>query len=351
MKFVLRWMIAGLCVPSLMSSSADAQDLQQQVVKLGREAAIEYVTPILSGWGNDLNSGIYYSGDLHDALGFDIGVRFAASRIKEADKTFTIGLPSQLIYSYKKNDKVYGLIYNANQFQGNVAGNPGKLSTSTAVGDKTGGVVTSTVDRTAVASDGSTDIVPAGTPIFQMPGGFDVGSLGVSLPMPQFDLGLPFGLELMLRYVPTVSTGDAGKFNASGFGLRYSIDQLIPLCPVDISVHFMTQKLNFKSKDENDIFSATGTAYGLEVSKKIFILTLYTGFQLESSVLTLADYQYAGNDPLLQGTIINGFDVHGDNKSRFTFGGRLLLMAVNIHAEYSIANTPVIAIGAGITIR
>jgi hypothetical protein len=135
-----------------------------------------------------------------------------------------------------------------------------------------------------------------------------------------------------------------------GFGLRYDIDQWLPLFPIDIAVHFMTQKMNFKSSTDNDIFTAKGTAYGFEVSKRLIILTLYGGFQLESSTLTLADFQ--GYSPELAQTVtIPGFEVKGSNKSRFTVGVRLLLLIINVHAEYSLAKNPVIAIGAGLSLR
>ena len=351
MKSYLRIAMAFICMLILAGSFARAQDLQQQLSKLGSNAAVGYATPLLSGIGNDLNSGIYYSADLHDILGFDLGVKFATSKITDADKSFTLDLPTQLAYTYTKNNIQYATIYTSNQFKGNVAGSPGKLTTATAVGDKKGGVVTSTTDNTAFSSNGSPDIVPAGTAIFEMPGGFDLGKLGVPLAMPQLDLGLPFGLEFMLRYIPTTSAGDAGKFNYMGFGLRYSIDQWIPLCPVDLAVHFMTQKLTFKSSSDQDIFTGKATAYGVEVSKKLFILTLYGGFQMESSTLTLADYIYAGADPTLQGVTINGFEVKGSDKSRFTVGARLLLLFINVHADYSFATNSVLTLGAGITLR
>jgi hypothetical protein len=350
MKYVVRYFLVIAFVVALVGSTATAQDLQQQLSRLGHEAAIGYVSPILSGWGNDLNSAIYYSADLHDVLGFDVGVKVAMSKFTDADKSFTLDLPTQLPYTYTKNNIQYATIFTSSQFKGNVVGSPGKLSTATAVGDKKGGVVTSTVANTAVSSTGAIDNVPAGTEIFEMPGGFDLGKLGVPLLMPQADLGLPFGLEVMLRYVPTIKTGDVGKFNYMGFGLRYSISQWLPLFPVDIAAHFMTQKMNFKSTTDQDIFTAKGTAYGLEVSKKLFILTLYTGFQLESSTLTLADFQ--GYDPALGQTVtIPGFEVKGSDKSRFTVGARLLLLIINVHVEYSVAKNPVIAAGVGITIR
>jgi len=350
MKSFMQFFLIATCVVVLVGNVATAQDLRQQLAKLGHYDAVGYVTPILNGWGNDLNSAIYYSADLHGVLGFDVGVKFSMSKFTDADKSFTLDLPSQLAYTYTKNNIQYTTIYTSDQFQGNVAGSPRKLTTATVIGDKNGSVVTSTVAHTALGSNGATDNIPEGTSIFEMPGGFDIGKLGVPMVMPQINLGLPLGLEVMLRYAPTISAGDAGKFNSMGFGLRYDIDRWLPVCPVDLAVHFMTQKMNFKSKDGNDIFSAKGIAYGAEVSKKLSILTLYGGLQLENSTLTLSDFQ--GYSPELgQQVTVPGFEVKGNDKSRFTVGARLLLFIVNVQAEYSMAKNPVLALGLGISFR
>ena len=365
MKSFFRFTITVICLLALVGSLATAQDLQQQLSTLGSKAAQGYITPILAGWGNDLNSAMYYSADLHDILGFDVGVKVAMSKLTDDDKTYKMdlpdrvklstipGLPSGVIPTGGYVILTKGVNYSSNQ-----------ITANTAVGPKdgvpiktTGGTATVYNASGTVVGTTPAGIIPIGQTILTIPGGFDISSLGVPLPMPQFDLGLPFGIEVMLRYVPTISGGDVGKFNYMGFGLRYSISQWLPLFPVDIAAHFMTQKMNFKSKDDKDIFSAKATAYGLEVSKKLFILTLYGGFQLESSSLTLADYQYKGNDPALinsttgQGVIIPGFEVKGTDKSRFTVGARLLLLIVNVHVEYSVAKNPVIAAGVGITLR
>ena len=357
MKSFFRFTIAIFCVITLAGSFVIAQDLQQQLSKLGTDAARGYITPILNGWGNDLNSGIYYSADLHDVLGFDVGVKVAMSKITDADKTYSLTLPASM-----KVTSIPGLPVGTIPAGGYILLTSGANYTSsvianTAVGAKDEVDVKTLGGRAHVYNAAGTDlgqtpvgVIPVGQTILPLPGGFDLGTLGVPLPMPQFDLGLPVGLEFMLRYIPTISSGDAGKFNYMGFGLRYSIDQWIPLCPVDIAVHFMTQKMNFKSTTDKDIFSATGNAYGVEVSKRFFILTLYGGLQLENSTLTLNDFQ--GYSPDLGQTVtIPGFEVKGSNKSRFTVGARLLLLFINVHAEYSIATTPVIAVGAGITIR
>ncbi len=325
-----------------------AQDLQEQVKKLGRDAAIGYVSPILSGWGNDLNSAIYYSADLHDVLGFDIGVKVALSRFKDEDKVYQLTLPpvigvkaSTLGYSVP-GDPVINFVAGVDYDQ--------VITANSAVGPKDNTPIRLKGNKTVSIPGYGTTTIPINRTLLELPGGFDIGNIGVPLLMPQLGVGLPLGFEVMLRYVPTVSAGDAGKFNYIGFGVRYDVDQWLPVSPVDIAVHFMTQKMNFKSKSDNDIFSANATAFGAEVSKKLFILTLYGGFQIESSKLTFADF--TGYDPITaQNIVYPGFEVEGSNKSRFTVGARLLLLLINVHVEYSIAKNPVLAAGVGISIR
>jgi hypothetical protein len=347
MKSLIRCFTALLFVCFLVGNMATAQDLQEQLSKLGHDAAVSYISPILSGWGNDLNSGIYYSADLHDVLGFDVGVKVASSHITDADKTFQI--PEITVRPSDLGFTGYSSAYRVKLTGANFT----SQTANTAVGAKDETPIT-TKASTATVYDASgnsvgTINVPAGRTILTLPGGFDPGALGVPLMMPQLNLGLPFGIELMARYVPTIKAGDYGKFNYMGFGVRYDIDQWIPLCPVDIAVHFMTQKLNFKSTNDEDIFNGKATAYGVEVSKKLFILTLYGGFQLENSTLTLNDF--TGYDPIQGNIRISGFEVKGADKSRFTVGARVLLLFLNVHAEYSFATTPVLAAGVGISIR
>jgi hypothetical protein len=328
MKSMVRYVFVVVCIVGLLSSFATAQDLQEQLSKLGHDAAVSYITPILAGWGADLNSGFYYSADLHDVLGFDVGLKLAMTRITDDDKTYTLDLPPTIIYQ--------GVTFTRGTHY------PAQIKAATAVGEE------KETEVKSLAAAGPGGIVPAGTTIFALPGGFNLPS--VPLIMPQLAIGLPFGLEVIGRFIPTVSAGDAGKFNYIGFGLRYDIDQWLPAFPVDIAVHFATQKLSFKSKDDKDIFTGKATAFGFEASKRFFILTLYGGFQLESASLSLNDF--TGYDPQTGLAVpISGFEVKEKNKSRFTLGVRVLLLFINVHADYSFAKTPVATLGAGISIR
>ncbi|HEY6952839.1 MAG TPA: DUF6588 family protein, partial [Bacteroidota bacterium] len=124
----------------------------------------------------------------------------------------------------------------------------------------------------------------------------------------------------------------------------------IPFCPVDLAVHFMTQKATLNNNAGDKVMSLSGTAFGAEVSKSLILFTLYGGFQIESSNLTVDPYNYT--DPSTSVTAkIDGFSLKGANKSRVLAGFRILLAVINIHADYSVAKYPVITAGVGITFR
>ena len=337
MKSVVRYFLVILCAVGLTSSLATAQDLSAELAKVGTANIRNYINPLFNGFSADMNSEFYHSEDLHGVLGFDVGLKVSLAQITNDQKTYDFVTPPQLSFAG-------GTLTAGTDYAAVVTGVP------TVVGDKNTKYYLRMKSSSAyynvykTANNGS-DI------LFQIPNGFDLPA--VPMPMPQAAIGLPFGLEVMIRFIPTVSATDAGKFNSMGFGLRYDIDRWIPMFPLDVAVHFMTQKMNFKSKDDNDIFNASGTAFGIEVSKKLLFLTVYGGLQLEKATFTLS--QINGKFTTPDGTIttftIPEMTFEGQNKSRATLGLRLLLAVVNLQAEYSFAKTPVAALGVGISFR
>jgi hypothetical protein len=323
------------CLALFSRPSVAQDDLAKQLSKVASQNAINYLSPVLSAWGADLNSGLYHSADLHDILGFDVGLKVGAVIVKNEDRVFDLVLPDQVGFTY--NGTKYTL--NAGvDYDKVISGAP------TALGDPNGKPVT--------VKSTSPFIPLRGQTIFTTPKGFDMKF--AALLMPQAAVGLPFGLEVIGRFVPNTTLPDnAGKVNFIGFGIRHSIDQYIPLCPIDISIHFMTQKLTISDMNDHRILGASAIAYGIEVSKSLALLTVYGGYQLEHSDWDIDLYN---PDPSLiqfSGTpvTIDGFHVDGKNTSRLHAGVRLLLAIINIHADYSFATQPVIAAGVGISLR
>ncbi len=322
---IIRTTILIIGISLAITSVGLAQnDLSGQLSKIIGANANNYLEPLASGLGAGLNSGIYHSADLHSVLGFDIGVKVGLAMIASEHKTLDFVLPNQI--KFGPNTFVAGtdydqIIHNSPTFAGGTKG----------------------VD--VVVKPGQ---FGAGTTIFTTPAGFDYSRL--PLFAPQAAIGLPFGIEVIGRFLPSTNIGDAGKVSFIGFGLRYDIDQFIPFCPVDIAAHFMTQKVTIDDKGGNKIMSLSGTAFGAEVSKSLIFLTLYTGVQFESSNLSVDPYNY--KDPLTSVPAqINGFSITGADKTRFLVGVRMLLAVINIHADYSLSKYPVLTAGVGITFR
>jgi hypothetical protein len=322
---------AGLLIAVTVSLHAQ-DDLSKQLSKVAGTNAVNYLAPLFSAWGADFNSGFYHSADLHEVLGFDVGLKAGAVLMKDQDKVFDFVLPDHITYG--------GVTLQAGVDYDNVI--PGS---PTAVGPNTGKTVAVKVKQTS-------QFVPLrGQTILNLttPQGFDMKY--APLLMPQAAIGLPFGLEVIGRFAPNITLpNNVGKVNFIGFGLRHSLDQYIPMAPVDIAIHFMTQKLTISDMNDNKILGASGTAYGLEVSKSLVLFTLYGGYQIEKSSWTLEPYSYS--DPSTTVSVkIPGFTVDGQNTSRFHAGVRFLLLIVNIHADYSFAKQPVIAAGVGVSFR
>jgi hypothetical protein len=323
------------CLAFFSLTSTAQDDLGKQLSKVANQNAINYLSPVLAAWGADLNSGLYHSADLHDILGFDVGLKVGAVMVKDDDRVFDLVLPDQMAFTY--NGIRYTLIADRD-YDKVIPGAP------TALGDPNG---------KAVTVKSTSPLVPLrGQTIFTSPKGFNMKF--ASLLMPQAAIGLPFGLEVIGRFVPNITLpDDAGKVNFIGFGIRHSIDQYIPLLPIDVSIHFMTQKLTISDMNDHKIISASGTAYGIEVSKSLALLTVYAGYQIEKSAW---DVDLYNSDPSLTQFIgtpvtIDGFHVDGKNTSRFHAGVRLLLAIINVHADYYFATQPVVAAGVGISLR
>jgi len=324
---IIRTTILIIGISLAITSVGLAQnDLSGQLSKIIGANANNYLEPLASGLGAGLNSGIYHSADLHSVLGFDIGVKVGLAMIASEHKTFDFVLPNQI--KFGPNTFIAGTDYDQI-----VTGSP------TFAGATTG--------KPVVVKSTSPQVLLRGQNIFNTPAGFDYSRL--PLFAPQAAIGLPFGIEVIGRFLPSTNIGDAGKVSFIGFGLRYDIDQYIPFCPVDIAVHFMTQKVTIEDKSGTKIMSLNGTAFGAEVSKSLIFLTLYSGLQFESSKLSVEPYT---PDPStgVSGQI-NGFSVTGADKTRFLVGVRMLLAVINIHADYSLSKYPVLTAGVGITFR
>src|SRR3972149_2515730 len=98
MKQLGRGMVLGACIVMLTASVQAQDDLGKQLSKVAGLNAKNYLGSFLSGLGADLNSGLYHSADLHEVLGFDIGLKVGAVMVKDEDRIFDFEMPDQVTY-------------------------------------------------------------------------------------------------------------------------------------------------------------------------------------------------------------------------------------------------------------
>ncbi len=313
--------------------NAQDDELSQKAKRFVGENAVKYIQPAIDAFSANLNSGLYHTADVHDVLGFEIGLVGMFAPIPDRKKTFVAIAPDSVLYG---NDTyVVGRDYDRS------------YTTSTALGPKQG----TKVYRKPTAS--------GSLPIYEFPGGLDIGL--APLLVPQLSVGLPLGTEFVLRYVPEISIHeDVGKFKHVGIGFRHSISQWLPgpslvgglqqgKFPLDLSVNLMYQKFTVKDTAGGDFFKTVLWSVGAQASKRFAVLTLYGGLAYESATTDITYtyrpvseyYPEARNRPV----DVRLKDIKADNNFRATVGLNVHLLLLNIFADYSIASQPVATAG------
>lgn len=319
--------------------NAQGDELSQKATRFVGENAVKYIQPAIDAFSANLNSGLYHTADVHDVLGFEIGLVGMVAPVPDRKKTFVAIAPDSIISGMNKY--VVGIDYDP------------FYTTSTALGSKQG----TKVYRKQSA--------PGSPSIYEFPGGLDIGL--APLLVPQLSVGLPLGTEFVLRYVPEISIHkDVGKFKHVGIGLRHSISQWLPgpslvggieqgKFPLDLSVNLMYQKFTVTDTAGGDFFKTELWSVGVQASKRLLIFTFYGGLAYESATTDITYtyrpvseyYPEARNRPV----DVRLKDIKADNNFRATVGLNVHLLLLNIFADYSLASQPVASVGLVLTIR
>ncbi|PID60443.1 MAG: hypothetical protein CR986_04085 [Ignavibacteriae bacterium] len=181
--------------------------------------------------------------------------------------------------------------------------------------------------------------VPGTNGYLVYPPGFNQNKIPAAIPQIAVST---LGSELMLRFFPKTSF-DSVNVNLLGIGVKHSISQYIPLCPVDIAVQVM---YNTISMDNNDFdLSTKNWAFNAHVSRSFGLFSVYGGLQYEQSQMNI-NYVYTGN--ALGGLLEDkefSVDMKGDNKMRITVGAALRFAFFVINADASLGAQNVFVTG------
>ncbi|TAE79107.1 MAG: hypothetical protein EAY81_11685 [Bacteroidetes bacterium] len=350
------------------------QDNASTLLKASKEDANlllnAYASPILKSIGAGLNSGWYQTAKPLGAGGFNLNFNIGVSLIPNADQQFdvnTLGLKELTL----------------------VKGQSSSLS-PTALGDNKSGPQMELRAENPLAPGSDTSVLK-----FNMPAGAGI-NFG-PLPLAQLSVGVGFGTEVGIRYIPEINTGEF-KSGLFGFSVKHDFKQWIPgikAAPFDLSAMFgytsmsgevaFTGSNSVQAPTDNNIYnpnpnkvysdqhleySGSGWTSNLIISKKLGPFTPYLGIGYQSSTVEASvkgaypvvinnDFADATNPnhpsfgkPAKIQELKDPFTVKGSLSGfRANAGFRLKFAVVTLHADYTLADYHLFNVGLGISMQ
>lgn len=353
MKKLLLFAVVAFVSLAFVVPTANAQTMEEQLMKMVGTTAEAYVAPIVSGFGSDLNGGWFRRAPKDKVFGIDIEFGLVAMGTTFKDENKVIPPTSatfQFTYDQAKEIAATNSTLASNpvlldQAAQNIASQTLTVSISgpNIMGKKSDTLMVSVSDL--VVNVGGTNYNIPGKSINSGISGYLDGLTMLPLAAPQLSIGTVWGTMASFRYLPEVELDpEIGKFKYFGFGIQHNpkIWPFMPflgMLPVDLSLSFFTQKLSVGT-----LFEAKGTAFGLNVSKQLgfgFLnLTPYAGFMLESSSMKFtydAEIDADGLSSTPPTVIPISFELEGENSSRITLGASIRLLVLNLNVDYNIA--------------
>lgn len=362
--------LAMVALLSVASQSSFAQSDAAAVIKGGLADANTimngYMGPLMKSFGAGLNSGWYQTAKPHGIGGFDITISANATFAPTADQTYSLS----------------GLQ--------NVKPSAGQPSEAPSVfGDAKAGP--------KVDVYGKSPFTGQDTPMtsFNLPQG--LGTNMFAVPTAQLAVGVGYGTDIAVRFMPNLSFGDVGV-GLFGFAVKHDFKQWIPGMkdlPFDLSAMFgyTTMGANVKFVGKNAIaadnsdsvynehpdkvytnqkvdFKSKAWTTNIIISKKLGPFTPYLGVGYQSAKTTLAlqgeypitvpneqqdatdpsdpSFGYVAKvqdfkDPINIEGKLSGF--------RANVGFRLKLAVLTIHGDYTFGEYKVASVGIGLNIQ
>lgn len=298
-----------------------------------------YFNPAVKGFIYGMNNGWYHTAKVHKTLGFDISIVGNFSMTPEKDKTFDIsGLNS-----------ITSTATTAPTFAGNDTETP------------------MTVTRTITVNGNPREV----TANFNMLGG--IGN--IPTPAVQANLGLPFDMEIMVRYLPE-TTYKESKTNMLGIGLKKEITSWfgpIDKLPLHISLvaAYSTLDVNYALNDINtSVFQMSNAGADLQIkaytvqaiaSLNFPFISAYGGIGYSSGTSTFkmkgtykGTYQTglpAPNHEITE-TLTPPSNMEFDASGmKTTLGARISLLFFKIFADYTFQEYNTVSAGIAFSFR
>jgi hypothetical protein len=337
----MKVLILCVCI-SIFVSAVSAQEIDESLIdkiKHISEGLLEgYSQPLITAFGTAMGTGLFHSAYSHDILGFDVGLRVMYINIPTSARYFS---GTALACSLAYNDLVWYEIH--------------VDSISTIFGPDE-------VTDIPTASGNAYTIPPF------IPGGFDLS--GVGFAMPQLNIGLPYGLEIAIRYIPfaitypfTVEGVRGTDLYFLGVGGKLEITKLpflatVPM-PLAVAVGGFYQKAKIAEAGGYTSIHTSTWNVQLLVSKRLVIFEPLIGVGFEGTTVNFHyDFEYVipdtstgvPTDVIEQVSEINA-SFHSQSHYRAFLGFTVYMGPIFFHYDYNILPYTTHNGMVGITIR
>lgn len=292
----------------------------------------------MTGLGVALGTGIFYTAQAHDVLGFDFGFRIMQVRIPSSARYFTATAVACSLVNGELD--YYDIaVENVSTIFG-----PGEI--------------------TLVSRPGNARVNPR-----LFPGGLDVTTL--PFVMPQLNVGLPFGLELGFGYLPLAMTFPLDReknIRFLRFGAKLGFNKLPYLnrldLPIALAVGGFYQIGRVQGEDE--VGTMTMTLWNLQIlaSKRIGTGWLLTVEPFVAGGVEGTEYKFRYEFQKILPDTIGGVptdsiiviepinvDYYQQRRFRAMVGMTLYLGPVYLHYDYNIVTYKTHNLMLGITVR
>lgn len=334
--------LLGMSVASF--GQIELKDVMRAGAADGQKYMENYMGPAIISFNNGLSSGWYNTAKTHKLFGVDLTMAVNFATIPEDMRTFDFNSVNWEVLELQPGSD-------------NILPTAGGGLTDAALRIPAGATVEGKTYTTQIDFDAPRGIGNV-TPLN-------------SIPTPTLTLGIGLfkNTDLKIRYVPEVATNDF-EFNMFGIGVMHDIKQWIPglkLLPFDLSGFIgttsMSSKVFIADANEEDFSVENGvvelgiatTTVQAVISKQLSVFTPYAGIGYSFTKSTLdvkGTYTYdngVGEPSVVRDPI--SLDFSEGNSPRITVGGRLKLLVLTFHVDYTIQKYSTLTAGVGISVR
>ena len=346
---VILVLIIGIYFILSASLLAQGESLEETLQQLSEDAAMQYVSPISSAFGSDLNGGWFHKVPKAVIMGLnlEIGIVAMGTFFPDASKSFSVNgqfrfsqAEAQQLVSGQPPGVQSDLVDQITSKYFTVG-----ISGATVTGAEDDHIIVSFPGETFTVN--STNYAVPSQDVDLGFGGFQgLADLNfLPLAAPQLSVGTVYGTQATLRYLPSLTLNEElGKLKYFGFGIQHNLGiWMSNPWPVDIALSFFTQNL-----EVGDLFKTKATAFGLNVGKQfgpsLLNVTPYAGFMFESADMEVT-YTYTVATSTGTYTEDISFKLEGENKNCLIIGLSLRLLAFNLNADYNLSKYDSFTVG------